>query len=246
MEAAGGVQKHHVVAVLFCVGHSGLGDVHRVDLTHLEHRHVQLLAHHLQLLDGGGAVYVAGGKQGALPLLFHHARQFGPVGGLACALQTHHHHHGGGLGRNGQLGAGAAHQLGELLIDDLYDHLGRRQGLQHVGAHRLLGDLGDKLLDHFIADVGLQQSQADLPHGLLYVGLGQAALSPQLFKGGGQLFGKSFKCHGVTPSAGCRSVPGSVRPDAPAPRCHSRQPARPPAGRSDAPAPAASAWCESA
>ena len=47
MEAAGGVQKHHVVAVLLCVGHSGLGDVHRVDLAHLEDGDVQLLPHHL-------------------------------------------------------------------------------------------------------------------------------------------------------------------------------------------------------
>ena len=67
MEPAGGVQEHHVVAVLPGVLDGGPGDVHRVGLTHLEHRNVQLSAHHLQLLDGGGAVDIAGGQQGRLP-----------------------------------------------------------------------------------------------------------------------------------------------------------------------------------
>jgi len=69
MEPAGGIQKDQVIAVFPGVGHSGFGDVHRVGLTHLEHRDVQLLSHHLQLMDGGGAVDVAGGQQGALASL---------------------------------------------------------------------------------------------------------------------------------------------------------------------------------
>ena len=130
-------------------------------------------------------------------MLFHETGQLGTVGGLACALKTYHHHNGGGLGGDLQLGAGAAHQVGELLVDDLNDHLGGRQGLQHVGANRFFGDLGNELLDHLVADVGLQQGQTDFPHGLLYVGLGQPSLAPQLFKGGRELFGQSFKCHGL-------------------------------------------------
>ena len=186
MEPSGGVQEHQVVAVLLSVGDGRLGDLHRVGLAHLEHGDVQLFAHHLQLLNGGGAVDIAGGQQGALALLaLHEAGQLGAVGSLARALEAHHHHHGGGLGGDGQLGAGASHQVGELLVDDLNDLLGGGEGLQHVGAHRLLGDLGNELLDHLIADVGLQQSQADLPHGLLDVGLLQASLAAELFKGGG-------------------------------------------------------------
>ena len=197
VEPSGGVQEHQVVAVLLSVGDGRLGDLHRVGLAHLEHGDVQLFAHHLQLLNSGGAVDIAGGQQGALALLaLHEARQLGAVGGLARALKAHHHHHGGGLGGDGQLGALAAHQAGELLVDDLNDLLGGGEGLQHVGAHRLLGDLGNELLDHLIAHVGLQQSQADLPHGLLHIGLGQPPFAAQLFKGGGELFGQSFKCHG--------------------------------------------------
>ena len=61
-----------------------------------------------------------------------------------------------------------------------------------------VGDLGNELLDHLIAYVGLQQGQADLPHGLLHVGLGQPPLAAQPLKGGGELFSQSFKCHGYS------------------------------------------------
>ena len=40
-----------------------LGDLHRVGLTHLKHRDSSLFAHHLQLLDGGRAVDIAGHQQ---------------------------------------------------------------------------------------------------------------------------------------------------------------------------------------
>ena len=37
---------------------------------HLEHGDVQLTADHLQLLNGGGTVYVAGNQQGMLAVAF--------------------------------------------------------------------------------------------------------------------------------------------------------------------------------
>ena len=105
MEPAGGVQKDHVVAVGCGVLHGGPGDVHRVGLAHLEDGDVQLFAYHLQLLDGGGAVDIAGGQQGPLAVLFfHQPGQLGAVGGLARALEAHHHNDSGRLGGNGQLG----------------------------------------------------------------------------------------------------------------------------------------------
>ena len=198
MEPSGSVQEHHVIAMFDCVLHRGLGDMHWICLPHLKDGDAQLLAHYLQLLDGGGAVDITGGQQGPLAVLpLHQTGQLGAVGGLTGALKANHHDHRRGLGGDGQLGAGPAHQLGKLLVDDLNDLLGRGQGLQHVGPNSLLRDLGHELLDHLIADIGLQKGQADLTHGLLHIGFGQAALAPQLFKGGGQLFRKSFKCHGL-------------------------------------------------
>ena len=69
MEAAGGVQKHHVVSVLLGVSDGGLGNVYRIGLAHLEDGQIQLLTHNLQLLDGGGAVDITGGQQGPLSLI---------------------------------------------------------------------------------------------------------------------------------------------------------------------------------
>ena len=189
MEAAGGVQEHQVVAVLFGVLHGGLGNVHRVGLPHLEHGDIQLRAHRLQLLDGGGAVDIAGGQQRALALLAHVTGKLCTVGGLARALQAHQHHHAGGFGADIQFLGLSAHQGAELLVDDLDDHLGRRQGLQHLPAAGPLGDGLGKFLYHLVADVGLQQGHAHLAHRLFDVALGEAALAAHFLKGGIQFFG---------------------------------------------------------
>ena len=194
VEPPGSVQKHHIIAVLFGVFHRSLGNVHRVDLPHLEHRDVQLLAHYLQLLDGGGTVHIAGGQEGPLALLFHQARQLGAVGGLAGALKAHQHDNGGGGGGDGQFAA-AAHEGGQFLIDDLYNHLGGGEGFHHVLAHGPLGDRGHKAFNHLEIDVRLQKGHFDLLHGLLHIGLGQTALAPQALEHGGQLIGETFKCH---------------------------------------------------
>ena len=79
----------------------------------------------------------------------------------------------------------AAHEAGELLVDDFHNHLGRRQRLQHVGADAALRHRLGEVLHHLVAHIGLQKGQADLPHGLLDVGLLQASLAAELFKGGG-------------------------------------------------------------
>ena len=99
------------------------------------------------------------------------------------------------MGGHGQLFVAAAHEDGQLLVDDLDDLLGGGQALQHVRAYGALSDLGDKILDHAIADVGVQQGQTHLAHSLLDVGLGNAPLAAQTSKRGVQFFGKALKCH---------------------------------------------------
>ena len=195
VEPSGGVQEDHVVAVADGVGHGGLGDVHGIGLAHLEDGDIQLFTHHLQLLDGGGAVDVAGHQQRAAALLFEEAGQLGAVGGLAGALETHQHHNRGRLGGHAELLVFAAHQGGQLFVDDLDDHLGRREAFEHVAADGALRDLGDKVLDDLVADVGFQKRQTDFPHGGLDVGFGEAALAPELLEGSGDFFGQTFKCH---------------------------------------------------
>ncbi len=190
MEPSGGVQKHHVAAVVPGVADGVLGDLHRVPLALLEDREVHLPAHDLQLLDGGGAVHVTGGQQGPLLILpAHQAAQLGGGGGFARALETHHHHHRGAVVGHGDFGVGPAHEAGELLVDDFHHLLGGGEAVQHVAAHGPLRNGGHKVLDHLVAYVGLQKGQADLPHGLPDVVFRQAALAPEAFKGGVQFFG---------------------------------------------------------
>ena len=99
MKPAGGIQKDHIVAVVLRVLHRLPGDGNRIALPHLKDGQLQLGAHDLQLLNGGGAVDVAGRQKGTSAVLpAHQARQLGAVGGFAGALQAHQHYHGGGMG----------------------------------------------------------------------------------------------------------------------------------------------------
>ena len=189
MQPAGGIQEHQVVAVLFGVLNGGFGNIHGVGLPHLENGDIQLGAHGFQLLDGGGTVNVTGHQQRALALLAHIAGQLGTVGGLAGALQAHQHHHAGGFGADIQLLVLPAHEGAQLLIDDLDDHLGRGQSLQHVGPAGPVSDGLGEAFDHFIADVRLQKGHTHLAHGFLHVRRGKAALAPQLLEGYIQFFG---------------------------------------------------------
>ena len=121
-------------------------------------------------------------------LLFHVARQLGGGGGLTGALEAHHHDHGGAVIGQGQLGSAAAHEVRQLLIDDLHHLLRGSQAVQHICAHGALRDGSNKFLDHFVADVGLQQSEAYLAHGLPDIVFRQAALAPQALESHIQFF----------------------------------------------------------
>ena len=201
MQAAGGIQKNQIIAVVGGIFQRLPRNTHRVALPHLKNRDVQLLAHYLQLGNGGGTVHIAGHQQRPLAVLpAHMARQLGAVGGFTGALQTHHHHNGGALGGRGKAGIAAAHQFRQLLVDDLHNLLGRRQALQHVAAHAALGDLSDEILDHLIADIRLQQSQADFTQAGPDIALRQTALAPQTLEGFIQFFAQSLKGHSLTPS----------------------------------------------
>ena len=183
------VQKDHIIAVGLSVAHAGLGNIHRICFAHLEHGDIQLFAHHAQLLNGRGAINVAGHQQGAFTLLFQKTGQFAAVGGFACALQADQHNDRGALGIGGEFLVFRAHEPGQFLIDDLHDHLGRGQTLEHVGTDAAVCGSADKVLDDLVADVRLKQCQTDLAHGGLDVGFCDTAFAAQLFERCGQFFG---------------------------------------------------------
>ena len=61
-------------------------------------------------------------------------------------------------------GRAGAHQLGQLVVDDLHDLLAGREALQHLLAERPLAHAGDEVADDREVDVGLEQREADLAH----------------------------------------------------------------------------------
>ena len=107
--------------------------------------------------------------------------QLGAAGRLAGALEPGHQHDGGRPGRHRQAHVGAAHQRGQLLVDDLDDLLVRGQRGHDLRPGGPLLDRPGELLDHGQADVGLEQGQADGPHGLVDVALAEP--SPALEAG---------------------------------------------------------------
>ena len=90
VQAAGGIDDDHIVSVVrdgirACLAH----DFHRIALTHLKDGHVHLRAHHLQLLDGGGAVNVRRRRaSGVLPCFCSIPPSLPAMCGFTGALQA--------------------------------------------------------------------------------------------------------------------------------------------------------------
>ncbi len=85
-------------------------------------------------------------------------------------------------------GVGGTQHLDQGIVDDLDDHLARRDGSQDVLADGLFLDAVDEVLDHGQGDVGLQQGDADFAQRCLDVGFLQGAASFQAVENAGQAF----------------------------------------------------------
>ena len=198
MQAAGRVEKDKVVAVLLCMLHRGLGNVHGVRLPHLEHGDVELRADSLKLLYGGGPVNVTRGEKRALALPAHVPGELCPVRRFARALKADEHNDAWRLGADIELLILPAHELAQLFIDYFNDHLRRGKRFKHVRARGALRHGLCKVLDCLIADVRLKKGKANLAHNFLHVRRGQPPLAAQLFEGGIKFFTQAFKSHRST------------------------------------------------
>ena len=187
LQTARGIQNHDVIAVVLCVSHRFLGDEFGLFVSHLEHRNARLLTHDAQLVNGCGTVDVTGHQHGAAALTAVELAQLGRVGGLAVALQAAHHNDGLAFVFQAQiLRLIAAHELGQLLVDDLDHLLGGGQAFHDLLPHGPLGHLIAEILGDLVVDIGLQQRHAHFPHGGLDVLLVQLALAAQLFENAGK------------------------------------------------------------
>jgi hypothetical protein len=164
VQAAGGVDDDDVERVLArpldasARGHDRIGRVLAVD------RHLDLAAELLELVDRRRALEVGGDEPGLPLLLAQEERELGRGGRLSRALEAGEQDHRRRAPAEGELRAAGAHQLGQLLVDDLHDLLAGREALRDVGAERALAHPRDEVLHDLEVDVRLEQREADLPH----------------------------------------------------------------------------------
>ncbi len=181
MQAPGGIDDQDVLLLRPSPAQGPLGDIDRAAFGPLRvDRYAGLRPEALELVDRGGALGVARGDRHRLTLVLELKRELRRCRRLARALQPGHQDHRRSLRGEDQIPPGAAHQLGELLVDHLDHHLARIEALEHPGADGLLTDAGDEVLRDLEVDVGLEQREADLPHRLVDVGLAQLATRAQV------------------------------------------------------------------
>ena len=101
--------------------------------------------------------------------------------GLAGALQSREQDDGRRLHGEIERRGGAAHQRGELAMDDADQRLPGRQRADDFLADRLVLDRRDEVLDDRQRDVGFEQREAHLAQRVLDVVVGEPCLAAQPF-----------------------------------------------------------------
>ncbi len=214
MQAPGGVQQHHVVAAEAGRFHRAAGDLDRPLPGHdRQRRHLGLLAQDLELLLRRRPGHVERGHQHLLVLALLEAhRQLRGRRRLARALQADHQDRARRIGRQDDLFAFAAQRLDQRVVDDLDDHLARRDRLQHLAADGLFLDLGDQIPDHGQRDVGFQQRYPHLAQRRLDVLLLERPAPLQAVEHVSQSAGQAIE-HGPSCAVSCanRPVPPACR-----------------------------------
>ena len=189
LEATGGIHQKGVEALLFGLRQTGGGDGLWFGIsTETEDLNTDLPAKGLQLFNGRRPVDICPHHQGPPPLVLEMQSEFGGGRGLTCTLQTGHQHHCRGLRGLGERGVIATHHLHELLVDHLNELLVRADAPHNLSANGLLPDVGDEILHHRKADIGLKKGTTHILQRPLNVGFADLVLASQpldrIFKAG--------------------------------------------------------------
>ena len=190
MGAAGGIEQEHVIAAASGGFDRALGDGRGSFAGNDGERgDARLLAEHAELLLRRGAPRIERGHQHFLLVAgLEPLAELGGGGGLAGALQAdQHHHHGRGGGEIDPLRVGPQHPH-QLVMDDLDDHLAGGDRAHHLLADRLLLHRLGEVADHVERDIGLEQRDPHLAHGLTHVGIGQRPFAGELVEDGAEAF----------------------------------------------------------
>ena len=165
LEPTRGVDDHDVAAVGRCaletLARRGDG-IRRVGAVN---RQLDLAAELLELVDRGGTLEVRGDEARRLLLVpSQMERELGRRRRLARALEAAEEDDGRGAPEH-ELRVGRAHQLGQLLVDDLHDLLARVEPLEDILAEGTLPHGVHELLHDLEVDIRLEQRESDLARG---------------------------------------------------------------------------------
>ena len=187
MQAARGIQNHHINVLAARRFDGAVGDVDRVLVRGAgEKLDTHFTRQGFQLTNGRRAVDIGTDHQhGFLVPLFKEARQLGHGGGFTSTLQTRHHNDGRRPGRQVKGLVALAHHPLQLLLDDFHKYLARRQAALHFLADGPLAHAFDKRLDHRQRNVCLQQGHAHFTQGFLDIVFGKARLTRDLAQAAG-------------------------------------------------------------
>ena len=178
-ESTGGVDDDDVTAQFRSLGTSRLGNRHRTDRLGV-HGNIDLSSEGPQLLDRRRALQVGTDEERLMPLTLQQTGEFAHRRCLTSTLEASHQNHGRGLriDRNGA--SRTTEGVDQLFVNDLDDHLPRREARSDVFTHRSLTHSADEALDHTEVDVGFEQRKTDLSHRVVDIGLGElpSALQP--------------------------------------------------------------------
>ena len=126
---------------------------------------VDLLAEHLDLLDGRGALQVGRNQEGPAVALAQAESQLAGRRGLAATLQPAQHDDRGPVLGEADVVIDRPHQGDQFVVDDADDLLAGVEGAENLLAERLLGDALDKVVGDREIDVGVEQGSCGLPGG---------------------------------------------------------------------------------
>ena len=158
---AGGVDDHRVETLAARPFEPTARRLDRVLRVRPVDRHLNLLAELLELVDRRGALQIGRDEPRPAALLAQVQRELAGGGRLARALQA-------GEQDDRELpereaGLALAHQLRQLVVDDLHDLLAGGQALEGTRQPPLT-DGGDEVAHHREVDIRLEQRQPDLAH----------------------------------------------------------------------------------
>src|SRR3569832_2478700 len=199
MESARGINNQYIENTTFRSVHSRAGYVRWwVRRAGGEVLSPHLLGQSFELQHSGGSAYVGAHQEDALLFALNEpTRQLGCGSGLTGSLETSKQHDDRRLRAQVDAGAGTAHELDELLVNDADEHQTRRKAGRDLGAQCLGLDGLYKGLNDRKRYVRLEQGDAHFAHGLPDVVFGDSTPAPQVFDGLGEASGQIVE-HEVT------------------------------------------------